>query len=330
MSTFLQTKKYNEVDNDYFWIKNLDFKTIRILYNLMISNISNFEYSYDKVNWYSASSNAINLNIEPGNKMWFRAKNLISTGSSFLSIQSTGYYELGGSIPALIDYENKETVTTIPDNYFVSFLSNDMDIQYLGKKMSSYCLKADRLDFGNITTVGTRGMYDMFKYSSITKSPDLSRITTIGNYGMYRLFLQCNNLKEVTDFTSLTNAGDNAMFNMFYYDAGIKTSPDLSSLTTAGNYCLNSMFYNSSVETGADLSSLTTAGNYCCSYMYSGCSKLKQVTYPNITYSQYVTQSWLSGAGTGISGTKTAYVPAGQTIPESNDGIPSGWTRVEY
>lgn len=307
MTTFLQTKKYENIDNDYFWVKNIGIETSYfVLWANGTSNPSDVEYSYDKVNWNNLSTGSANIFLNPNQKCYVRAKNLVSInqGSCFHFSLNQCFSEVGGSVPALIDYEHKDSVTSIPDYYFDNFFENSSAINNI--YLSSFVKNADKIDFGNITTVGNYGMYDMFSRCDLKIPPDLSSITTVGNNGMYNMFEYCTRLKSV---------------------------PDLSSITTIGTNGMRQMFYNCpKLETGADLSSLTTIGDLGLANMYTGCVYMKEATYPNVsTYNQNATGEWLYDAGGSYTGTKTVYCPTGVVIPtDSNSGIPTGWTRVDY
>jgi len=307
MTTFLQTKKYDVPDNDYFWVKNIGLEISNfIIWANGTSNPSDVEYSYDKVNWNNLSTGSATIFLYPNQKCYVRAKNLVSINqdSCFHFNLNQCFSEVGGSVPALIDYEHKDSVTSIPDYYFYNFFENSSAMNNI--YVSSFVKNADKIDFGNITTVGNYGMYNMFSRCDLKIPPDLSSITTVGNYGMNYMFATCTRLKSVPDLSSITTVGDSGLREMF-------------------RECVK-------LETGADLSSLTTIGNYGCTYMYQNCSYLKEATYPNVsTYNQNATGEWLYDAGGSYTGTKTVYCPTGVVIPtDSNSGIPTGWTRVDY
>jgi hypothetical protein len=64
--------------------------------------------------------------------------------------------------------------------------------------------------------------------------------------------------------------------------------------------------------------------------MFYGCSKLATVTClatSGINMSKS-TSSWLDGAGSQVDGTKTFNAVSTASWPESVNGIPTGWTRV--
>jgi len=67
--------------------------------------------------------------------------------------------------------------------------------------------------------------------------------------------------------------------------------------------------------------------------MFNGCSSLSSVTClatSGINNTNHSTTWWLENAGTQATGTKTFTAAPSATWPSGTDGIPSGWTRVDY
>lgn len=130
---------------------------------------------------------------------------------------------------------------------------------------------------------------------------------------------------------NVTTAGIYSFQDIFNGATNLTAIGDFSSLTTLEYGAFDSALRESGLTTGLDLSNVTTVGNYALNYMYAGCADLETVTAPNVsTWNTDKTTNWLWNTGGNVSGTKTAYVPDGVTIPELNSGIPSGWTRVTY
>lgn len=142
---------------------------------------------------------------------------------------------------------------------------------------------------------------------SISDFDTMKTIDTIGAGKFANLFFGQTNLVSVSDlnFGNVTTIGENGFFGVF------------SSCTNLIN--------------GVDLSKIINITTNSIQSLYFLCNKLETVTAPNVqTWNTSYTSSWLSFAGGEATGTKTAYVPAGVEIPETDNGVPSGWTRVEY
>ena len=97
--------------------------------------------------------------------------------------------------------------------------------------------------------------------------------------------------------------------------------------TTLISNCYQQMFIGCSSLTAApDLPAQTLASS-CYRQMFNNCSNLASVkclaTNPG-TYNQ----TWLNGAGSQVTGDKIVYTVSTADWSEGNNGIPSGWTRV--
>lgn len=163
--------------------------------------------------------------------------------------------------------------------------------------------------FSEITTVQSWTFAGCFKrFTTLTKAPDLTNITSIGEYGLYKCFYGCDSLTTVPDLSNLTTVNGNSFSNTFSYCTSLTTGPDVSNVTTVN-------------------------GNNAFDYCFTYCNNISNVTTPNI---QDLTQrgiltNWLMSSGGQATGTKVVNVPTGATIAtNSYNGIPFGWTRVDY
>lgn len=359
-----------EVDNDYFWIRNESAVKSYILIRTPYSS-SDFisenviSCSKDKVNWEN-TANTINreIELEPFQKLYLRSSGGFSKGeNNCLIIIAERMYSAGGPIASLIDYTNMENVTSVPDWCFNRLFSRHSQSSGMSSK---YLVDISQIDFGNITTIGEGSLSQAFYVdggspdtSYIKTLPDFSKITTIGRRGMYQMYsgafsltgkvsmpnltsigeeglrgaFSNTSLTEAPDFSSLTTIGNYGLYRAFYYDYFMKGQPLMSNVTTIGNYGMYGCFENNQYLTkGADLSSCTEIGEYTLQDCYEYCYRLEEVTAPNIdSWYDYYFSSWLYRAGEFVTGTKTFNAPTGLEIPTDTDsGIPSGWTRVDY
>lgn len=359
-----------EVDNDYFWIKNESAvkSYIRIATPYGSSDFISenvISYSKDKVNWEN-TQNTIDreINLEPFQKLYLRSSGGFSKGeNNCLIILGNSMYSAGGPIASLINYTDMENVTSVPDWCFHRLFSRTYSNSGFSAK---YLTDISQIDFGNITTIGEGSLREAFYVdgdspdsSYIKTLPDFSKITTIGRRGMYQMCsgvwsltgkvsmpnltsigeeglynaFNYTQLTEAPDFSSLTTIGEKGLYNAFFSSYYMKGQPIMPNLTTIGNYGMYRCFeYNRNLTKGADLSSCTEIGNNALQYCYRHCYHLEEVTAPNIdSWDTNSFNSWLYSAGNQVSGTKTFNAPTGLEIPTDTDsGIPSGWTRVDY
>lgn len=126
-------------------------------------------------------------------------------------------------------------------------------------------------------------------------------------------------------------ASDNA-FREAFQNLYITSIGDFSSLTTLGYNSFYQAFQScQNLTTGIDLSNVTSVTMGSLSYIYAYCNNIEDVTAPNVSeWNEQATNGWLADAGSYVSGTKTAHVPNGVTIPDGWSGINNSWTRVTY
>ena len=116
---------------------------------------------------------------------------------------------------------------------------------------------------------------------------------------------------------------------MFQNCSSLTAAPALPA-TELANSCYRQMFRGCTGLTAAPELPATTLVQQCYYQMFSVCSNLSSVTClatSGINESSSTT-SWLNGAGSNVTGTKTFTAATSATWPEGNNGIPSGWTRV--
>ena len=191
-------------------------------------------------------------------------------------------------------------------------------------------------DFSNLTTIGFGGMPGLFRgCTSLITAPNFNNVNALsGGGGQFQgAFYGCTSLISAPNFNSLTDIPGSALQECFYGCSSLINAPFLSNVVSISNHGLDSCFRDcSNLNSGPDFSNIiTTSVNMDFAYCFRNCYKLSEVTAPNIqdwnTSTFYV---WMQNAGRDVTGTKTMYCPAGTVIPTSNDGIPSGWTRVDY
>lgn len=193
-------------------------------------------------------------------------------------------------------------------------------------------------DFNKTYTIGGNIISLIDKVNYATKT---NLVYPFVYYSFYKLFLNQINLISAAELNFGVFGGAPGNLNkglcesMFQGCTSLTTPPDMSSFTKAGTIAFRNMFREcTSLTIGADLSNVTDglnigSPNEACSNLYNGCSSLSQAITPNI--SDINITNWLANAGTSATGTKVVRVPTGATIAtDSVNGIPTGWTRVDY
>lgn len=97
---------------------------------------------------------------------------------------------------------------------------------------------------------------------------------------------------------------------------------------TAGNWSFNQTFAScSGLLKGMDLSKLTSCGLKGISGIYYQCSSLNYAVAPNVaTWDESKSANWLAS----VSGSGTVAKPATLEIPSGKNGVPAGWSTINY
>lgn len=179
--------------------------------------------------------------------------------------------------------------------------------QYDG--VSSFCLSEPFIAYGNplslihgdnyaeATTVPERGFYELFRNTHITDASDLNlSATELSRLCYARMFSDCNYLIEIPELPATTLAKQ-CYQNMFSFCISITKAPELPA---------------------------TTLDEHCYSFMFYECYQ--------INYIKVYAENWPIQRGFGLIGTETGtfYKKAGVDIPVGEDGIPEGWTVIEF
>ena len=193
--------------------------------------------------------------------------NASSVGYAYCTIPATGNFTVSGNIASLCfgdDFNTGSTLTMPELAYFSLFNSN------------TYLVSAENLYFGDYTSVGNYGMWNMFyKCTALKTPPDLSNITTVGDSGMSYMFYGCTSLETPPDLSNITSLNGGGMQYMFYGCKALTTPPVLSNIASVGKYSMISMFYGcTSLTTPPDLSKIKTINSEGMRNMFYNCISL--------------------------------------------------------
>jgi hypothetical protein len=160
---------------------------------------------------------------------------------------------------------------------------------------------------------------------------DATQIT--GGTAQVKVYGNIMSLVDETGYETATTVAEKAFRHLFQDNS---TLTDASGLllpaTTLAQECYASMFYACGALTAAPVLPATTLVTNCYYGMFFGCSSLSSVTCLATSgiNTNYSTSYWLYNAGTQATGTKTFTAVSTANWPSGNNGIPSGWTRVDY
>ena len=184
---------------------------------------------------------------------------------------------------------------------------------------------------GTYITGGTADVKVYGNIMSLVNEEHFDTATTLTAVrAFYCLFRENANLSDASGLLlPATTLTERCYMGMFERCVNLTTAPELPATTLAIS-CYNSMFlYCTSLTTAPELPAPVLAPS-CYYSMFSNCTNLNSVTCLAIDISaSSCTRSWLDGAGSNVTGTKTFIAASTATWPTNSvSGIPSGWTLV--
>ena len=176
------------------------------------------------------------------------------------------------------------------------------------------------------TTLADYCYYEMFMYCNSLKTAPELHATTLKDYCYHAMFKGCTSLTAAPTLPATTLAGG-CYSNMFESCNSLKTAPELPA-TTLYEYCYSYMFYNcTELETAPELPAAILK-DYCYQFMFQSCKKINSITMlatdKSATNPLY---EWVVGVSSTGTFTKS---PEMTSLPTGVNGIPSGWTVVDY
>ena len=350
---------YLYIQNTYSGSNTITFTTTQSGTPASGTYATSVECSKNKSTWNTIhfdTSNPQTITLEQGEKLYLRNNTGVfnfhdvrnGTVDYYTSITSTNTINVGGNTNSLFDYTNMSGVdvsSTVGGlcrlfSHSVNLINaNDIVIpqttypDFFVDEMFNHCeslVTAPNLN--NVVNIGYASCSQMFGYCySLVTPPDFNSVTYTGpRSGFSWCFYDCNSLTRTPSFNSLTSIGPLG-FNRAFTNCSNLTDImfDTSNITSLPENALSMSFMNTKIETGLHLGKVTELGKSSLYQLYRNCSFLSAVYCPNVSsWDTSITNNWLSGAGTSVSGTKTAYKYSNISIPTSDSGIPSGWTVV--
>lgn len=193
------------------------------------------------------------------------------------------------------------------------------------KEMFSYCTSLTSAPTLPATTLESNCYDSMFLYcTSLTSAPTLPA-TKIASYCYDKMFYKCTSLAKAPAALPATTLKYMCYTNMFSDCKSLASAPALPATTLADN-CYDSMFSGCASLTSAPTLPATTLVTQCYDSMFDYCEKLASVICLATDISVGGTNSWLYG----VKSTGTFKRPSGVSWPRGENGIPTGWTVVNY
>jgi len=274
------------------------------------------ETSYDEIelsidggeNWETGGP----INVSEGDKILVRGSYTCTQGCT-CPFSIDGNFNVEGNLLSIYDAVGFRTRTSL----------NSSEDQLNGIFFQLYGLiSAENLILP--LTALTPSCYNyMFGYcDSLVKAPILPA-TTLSELCYKQMFTYCTSLTTAPELPA-TTLGDYCYDMMFDGCTSLTTAPTLPA-TTLSDGCYNYMFREcSSLITAPELPAVTLA-EFCYNGMFSGCTSLNYIKCLAIVDPEQLynyTDYWVDG----VASTGTFVKNSSMTWPESENGVPWGWT----
>lgn len=289
-----------------------------IVWKTSSGNTKTIEYSKNGGEWTSitSSTGGTSISVVNGDTVQFRGNNSsYSTSSSRYNTfsGSTAQFSVKGNIMSLINSTNFSGLTEFPSNSSYNFCNLFKNTSVLASQ--SLVLPA--------TTLTENCYQNMFnECTSLTGAPELPA-TTLAPFCYNSMFGGCTSLTTAPELPATTLA--NCCYQSMFGRCGLTTAPALPA-TTLINYCYEYMFSGCKNLIQTPELPATTLANGCYSNMFYNCTNLNYIKCLATDISAtYCTNSWVRG----VASTGTFITPSSTSWSTGNDGIPSGWTRVD-
>ena len=156
-------------------------------------------------------------------------------------------------------------------------------------------------------------------------SSDFENITSLSgyDYAFSNLFKSCTSLTQAPELPATTLA--DSCYKQMLQDCESLTQAPALPATKLANSCYAYMLYRCESLTQAPALPAKFLNFSSCYCMFAYCSNLKEVRIAATGADKYALDSWLSG----VSPTGDFYCnPYATIFPTGEDGIPSGWRRL--
>ena len=166
---------------------------------------------------------------------------------------------------------------------------------------------------------------------SLLDEENFAKATTLSDRYTFK-YLFYNNTK-LTDASGLllpaTTLKESCYRSMFDGCTALAAAPALPA-TQLAMHCYREMFNGCSALTAAPVLPATKLVMYCYFSMFNYCQNLATVTCLATSgiNQDYSTSYWLNVAGTDVQGSNTVNTVSSANWPLGDNGIPTGWTRV--
>ena len=294
-----------EVQKEVEW-KGLTFTALEpSTIQYIPSSVSTAQCSFNKVNWFSADNETLDLN--KGEKIYFKGNITGNQGeSNYAKFTMTGKISASGSIMSL-QSGNPEDKSLKYDYEFYSLFENCGSL-VTAPEIPATTLKSSCYD----------GMF--YRCTSIVNAPELPA-NSLTDWCYRTMFAGCTSLITAPDLpVNIIKPG--CYTSMFNGCTSLKTAPTVLPATTLENFCYTAMFKDCKNLVKAPVLPANRLRADCYKYMFEGCSKLNYIKCDAKEYNSDYFTDWVDK----VAPTGDFYCYDSSIFPTGNSGIPTGWT----
>lgn len=194
------------------------------------------EFKKENDDWTSTSASGINIQVNAGDRVWFRGRNESYKGVSIQVVSGSCY--LYGNLMSLIAGDGFDDETELTGSYtFFELFKNNTGI-----------------------------------YNHPTRDIELPA-TTLNDWCYYSMFMDCVNLTRAPKLPAKVLA-EGCYASMFAYCTSIKEFPEMAA-TDMAYLCCTWMMRGSGIEEAPELPAMNLAES-CYEYMFMECPNLKK------------------------------------------------------
>lgn len=269
-------------------------------------------YSTDTINWYDWDYSSISLGTS---KLYVCAKSSNtgfgdpSDGSKYYKFTTTGTFDLGGDIRALINRD--ASGTTVPSNRCFNCLFDSTGV-----------VNVDSDFLSGYTTLASNCYAAMFRgCRSLVTAPEIPA-TTVGETSCSEMFSNCTLLTTAPELPA-TTLSSGCYSNMFNGCTNLTTAPSILPATALTESCYQSMFAYCTSLTTAPVLPARTLVRYCYHNMFKSCTSLNEIKCLATDISASTcTQDWVNNVANSGTFIQNASM---EDWTIGNNGIPTNW-----
>ena len=307
----------------------------------MSQAVETLEYSVNGGEWKELGTNTVTFGGENG-ILKLRGQNSNGTATSIENYSKIKFgndtpVACSGDIRTLIDYQKYSTVDTNTARFIYLFSGTTITSAPIlpAMNLASNCYRYMFSSCNNLISPPdlpaktlASNCYDsmFFGCEMLNSAPELPA-TTVESFCYYQMFWKCISLTSAPKLPA-TNSASYCYGSMFYGCKNLILPPQTLPAKNLATACYHQMFYDCINLTMSPELPATILFKSCYNSMFSNCKKLNSITMLATDINAFESlNNWVYGVASTGTFTKAKSL---KSIPSGTNGIPNGWTIVDY